>query len=143
MAVMAITSPFATGCGSLEEYPDPTTVFQVTFNAPPGPGISILQANGRAFADNSVCYLRLQASPTAFASLTAKGFTPITRSQYHAKIQGGGIFGPHPSWWNPLKDAPAVFLYSGSFHPGFTQGQALVAYDPTLQIANFYWDGMD
>jgi len=143
MAAMAVAVSVDTGCGSLEDYPDPTSVFQATFNALPGPGISILEANGRAFADNSTCYLRLQASPAAFSALTATRFTPITGKEYQVKIQNGSIFGPLPSWWNPLKDTPTVFLYSTSFHPGFTRGQAIVAYDPTLQIMNFYWDGMD
>jgi hypothetical protein len=127
----------------IEEYPDPQSVYQATFDAPPGPGVSILQAYGRAFRDSSTCYLRLKATPTAFGALTAIGFTPITADDYRTKIQGGSIRGPLLSWWNPLTDSPTVFLYSGTFHPGFTSGQAIVAYEPTVQIVNFYWDGLD
>lgn len=30
----------------------------------------------------------------------------------------------------PLKDAPTTFLHSGSFHPTFSEGQTIAAYDP-------------
>ena len=39
--------------------------------------------------------------------------------------------------------ATTIFLHSGSFHPGFSQGQAIIAYVPAVQVANFYWDGID
>lgn len=140
---MVLITAMTGGCGSVEEYGDPGTVFAVTFGGPPGPGVSILQANGRAFGDNSACYLRFKASPGAFSALSAKGFTPITMKDYREKTAGASISGPTPSWWNPTRDAPTVFLYSGSFHPGFSRGQAIIAYDPVVQVANFYWDGID
>ena len=90
-----------------------------------------------------MCYLRLKATPTAFASLTTNGFMPMTLREYKARTLGGAISGPTPPWWNPLKDAPTIFLSSGSFHPTFSRGQAIVAYDPVSQIVNFYWDGID
>ena len=143
MSAMAVAFSLVAGCGSLEDYPDPASVFQATFNGPPWTGISILNANGRAYGDSSTCYLRLQASPAVFTTWTVTRFTPITGKEYQVKTQNGSIFGPLPSWWNPLKDTPTVFLYSTSFHPGFTRGQAIVTYNPTLQIMNLYWDGMD
>ena len=141
-ALAAVMAP-GCGCGSAEEYPDPGSVFQATFNAPPGPGVSIHQAHGRAFGDNATCYLRLKASPPAFTSLTAAGFTPISPGDFKVRTQGGAISGPTPPWWDPMQDTPTVFLHSGRFHPGFSRGQAIVAYDPTSQIVNIYWDGMD
>jgi hypothetical protein len=135
MAVIAIVLSVPTGCG--EEYGDPESVFEVTFGAPPGPRVSILQAYGRVY-DDSTCYLRFEASPAAFSSLTA-GFTPITREEYRDE----GLSGPIPSWWKPLKDAPTIFLNSESFHPRFSLGKAIVAYNPELQIANFYWNGSE
>jgi hypothetical protein len=143
IAVAAVMLPPVCGCSSLEEYPDPGSVFQATFNVPPGPGVTILQAYGRAFGDNASCYLRLKATPAAFMALTSVGFTPITRREYRERIQGGGIVGPLPKWWNPLADNPSVFLSSGSFHPGYREGQSVVAYNPETQITTFYWDGND
>ncbi|AGA28523.1 hypothetical protein Sinac_4326 [Singulisphaera acidiphila DSM 18658] len=100
--MVAIVAPLAEGCGNLEDYPDPESVFEATLGVPPGPSISILQAYGRAFRDNSACYLRFKASSAAFSSLTATGFTPISKEEYKTKIQSGSISGPTPSWWNPL-----------------------------------------
>jgi hypothetical protein len=131
------------GCSSLEEYPDPGSVFEATFGARPGPGVAILQAYGRAFGDNAAAYLRLKASPAAFAALTARGFMPIPAAEYQTEIQGGSLAGPIPTWWAPLKDSPTIFLFATRFHPGYSQGQAIVAYDATNQIAKFYWDGSD
>ena len=130
------------GCGS-DEYGSPGDVFEATFSAPPGPGVSILQANGQAWGDNSTCYLRLKASPAAFSALTAVGFMPLTSDEYEMRTQSGSLVGPLPKWWNPLGDAPTVFLSSGSFHPNYREGQAFVTYNPKLQIANFYWNGND
>ena len=130
------------GCGG-DEYRTPDAVFEATFNSTPGPSVSILEANGRAWGDNSTCYLRFKASPAAFSALTAVGFTPITGMEYRERIQSGRIVGPLPQWWNPLGDTPTVFFCSGSFHSNYREGQAIVAYDPKLEIANFYWDGND
>ncbi|WP_406700685.1 hypothetical protein V5E97_17990 [Singulisphaera sp. Ch08] len=138
MVVVAIVPLLSEGCGNLEEFPNPESIFESTFNAPPGPSISLLQAYGRGFRDNGACYLRFKASSATFASLTAKGFTPISQADFKAKIRSGSISGPTPSWWNPLKDAPSIFLDSGSFHPTFSSGQAIAAYDPKSQIVNFY-----
>ncbi|SIO00737.1 hypothetical protein SAMN05444166_2010 [Singulisphaera sp. GP187] len=80
---------------------------------------------------------------TGEPSETATGFTPISEEEYKAKIQSGSISGPTPSWWNPLKDAPKIFRHSRSFHPTFSHREAIAAYDPKIQIVNFYWDGID
>jgi len=132
----------AEGCGYLEEYPDPESVFEATFNTPPGPNISSLQAYGRGFRDNSYCYLRFKISSADFSSLTANGFTPISKKEYQDETKGS-ITGPIPTWWNPIQDSPTVFLHSTSFHPTFSQGRAIVAYSPKTRIVNFYWDGID
>jgi hypothetical protein len=91
MAVAVVQCPLLCGCDSLEEYPDPGSVFEATFGARPGPGVAILQAEGRAFGDNTSAYLRLKASPAAFAALTATGFMPITAEDFKIKTQGGSI----------------------------------------------------
>jgi hypothetical protein len=140
---LAIASPLLLGCGNLEGYPDAASVFEATFHAPPGPGVSILQANGTAFRDSSHAYLRLKATPTSFDSLTSNGFERITKAEYESRAGGGAIFGPSPSWWAPLDDGPTLFLYSANFHPNLSRGRAIVAYNPDSQITNIYWDEVD
>jgi hypothetical protein len=122
---------------------EPVSELRYRPKAEPWTGISILNAHGRAYGDSSTCYLRLQVSPAAFSNWTVTGFTPTTRKEYKIKTQSGSISGPLPSWWNPLKDTPTVFLYSTSFHPEFTRGQAIVSYNPTLQIMNLYLDSIE
>jgi hypothetical protein len=82
MAPPAVMCPVLCGCDSLEEYPDNGSVFEATVGARPGPGVTILQAYGRAFGDNATGYLWLKASPGAFAALTGRGFMPITAGDY-------------------------------------------------------------
>jgi hypothetical protein len=66
----------------------------------------------------------------------------LTLAEFESRIAGAHISGPTPDWWTPLEDSPTVFQ-SGAFHPGFSSGQALVSYDPSSQVANAYWDGVD
>ena len=131
------------GCGDPEEYASPAEVFEATFGVKPPPAILGLQAYGRAFGDNSTCYLRFRTSRAQLNGLIGPTFVPITAAQFASDISGAGIAGPIPPWWKPMAGAPTVFLRSGGFHPGFTQGQALVSYDPASQVAHVYWDGLD
>jgi hypothetical protein len=110
MAIAAVLYPLLSGCGSLEEFPDTGSVFEATFGTRPGPGVTILQAYGQAFGDNTTAYLRLKASPAAFAALRAIRFMPITAGNFKAKTQGASNSGPTPTWWSPLKDSPTIFL---------------------------------
>jgi hypothetical protein len=126
------------GCGT-DEYQDPRSVFQATFQTTGGPGITILQANGRAWGDNSDCYLRFKASASNLSALMGTGFRTITAREYF----DSGTVGPVPAWWNPSADQPTVFYHSGAFHPSYREGQAITAYNPQTQIVNFYWDGND
>ena len=142
-AVIVWLALVPSGCSSLEEYGSPVEVFEVTFGVKPAPPIRGLQAYGRTFADNSTCYLKFQAPLPQLNGLLGPTFTKLTPSEFRSRISGAGICGPTPAWWTPLAGSPTGFLESRAFHPGFTQGQALVSYDPTSQVAHVYWDGMD
>jgi hypothetical protein len=142
-AAIVLIALVSSGCGSLEEYGSPVEVFEATFGVKPPPSIKGLQAYGRAFADNSTCYLRFQVPRPQLNGLLGPTFMALTHGEFESRIAGAGIFGPTPAWWLPLAGTPTIFLTSGALHPGFTQGQALVSYDPTSQVVHVYWDGMD
>lgn len=131
------------GCGDLEEYGTYADVFQATFGTRPPPAIRGLRAYGRAFGDNSTCYLRFMTPRAQLDGLIGPGFAPITADEFESSISGAGIAGPTPPWWKPLAGTPTVFLRSGGFHPGFSRGRALVSYDPASGVAHVYWDGLD
>lgn len=122
------------GCGDLEEYGSPGDVFEATFGVKPGPSIQ---------GDNSTCHLRFRSPLPQLNGLLGASFTKLTADEFASKTSGAGISGPTPAWWTPLAGSPTVFLESGAFHPGFTQGRAFVSYDPSSQVAHLYWDGVD
>lgn len=131
------------GCGDPEEHASLAYVFEATFGVKPSSAIQGLQAHGRAFGDNSACYLRFRVSRAQLNGLLGPSFVPITAAQFESNISGAGIAGPTPPLWTPLAGTPTVFLLSSGFHPGFSQSQALVSYDPASQVAHVYWDGLD
>ena len=142
-AAIAGLALLLSGCGDLEEYGSPGDVFEATFGVKPGPSIQGLQAEGRAFRDSSTCYLRFRSPLPQLNGLLGASFTKLTADEFASKTPGAGISGPTPAWWTPLAGSPTVFLESGAFHPGFTQGRAFVSYDPSSQVAHLYWDGID
>ncbi len=141
-AVLVCCVLFPIGCG-MDEYSSATDVYKATFGDKPGLPVRGLQAYGQAFADSSTCYLRFQAPQTQLEAMLGDKFIPMTDSEFESRISGASIAGPTPVWWKPFTGSPTVFLRSGIFHPGFTQGQALVSYDPKTQIVHIYWDGLD
>jgi hypothetical protein len=142
-AAILLIALLTSGCGRLEEYGSPAEVFEVTFGVKPAPSILGFQAYGRAFADNSACYLRFQVPRAQLNGRLGATFKTLTLGEFESRIAGAQISGPTPAWWLPLAGTPTVFLTSAAFHPGFTQGQALVSYDPSSQVVHCYWDGMD
>ncbi len=140
---LALATCFLVSCVDMEAYPTAGSVYRATFGAQPGPGVKLLQAGGRAFRDNSACYLRFQISPENLTTLLGPDFLPMTRDEYTSQTRTAANADPIAPWWDPLRDRPTHFQRSGQFHPTFVLGHATLAYDPDNQIANLFWEGSD
>ena len=130
------------GCGDLEAFPGPEYAFEATFGTFPGPTITTLVGEGRAFRDSGHVYLKFQVPQATFRTMIGGGFTPLSADAFARKTTGGAISGPSPPWWTPLPGS-TVLLESTSFHPTFSGGEAFAAYDPATSTACLYWSGID
>ena len=104
---IAIVAVVAAGCGALEEYPDEDTVsgdlWCATWSGRDDPrGVwKVVQGEFELLPSY------LGVAGCVFGADTT-GFRAIARKQYVESTLGGAIFGPIPTWWNPLGDAPTV-----------------------------------
>ena len=129
------------GCGAFDDVPTSAQVFESTFGAPPGPSIGDLQAFGRTYGNNVLCYLKFRTSREPLDRLLGSTFKELTDREFRAKASGAGVVGPIPTWWQPMAGSPTDFLESHVFHPGCKAGHALVSYDSRSQVVHMYWDG--
>lgn len=128
---------------SIERFASPQECYRVTFGMEPGPAVSDLQGQGRAYRDSGHCYLRFRVPKPVLTSLLDGEFRTIDRDEFITWTEGAALFGPTPVWWSPLADSPSVFMRSETFHPSFSQGEAFLSYDDDAQIVHLYWAGLD
>src|SRR5215813_2068655 len=107
----------AVGCGKLEEYPNPKSVYNATFGMAPSAQVANLQAYGTSFRDSGHCYLRFNAPYSFLQTLVGTRFTEVSAASFVESTSNAGITGPTPSWWTPPTNSTSKFFSSTNFHP--------------------------
>lgn len=121
---------------------NPVSAFEITFGHKPSANITILQGTTYAFRDSGYVYLKFTCTKSELVALLGTDFTSITSTEFAEQTTSGSISDPIPAWWTPLPQA-TEFWQSDTFHPTFSKGVGLAAFDPTTMVAYVYWDGWD
>ena len=129
------------GCGDLSRSDDPAFNFETTFGHKPGSGITGLLGEGYGFRNSGHVYLRFQCTQADFVALLGTSFAATTQTDFAERSASGSTIGPVPTWWKPLPGA-TEFWRSDTFHPTFSRGGALAAFDAATSTAYVYWDGL-
>lgn len=138
-----IASLLVVGCGvDVSTSHEPVFTFETTFGHKPSTGITALQGEAHSFRDSGHAYLRFNCTKADLVALLGTNFMSTTSAVFAEQTVSGSIVGPVPTWWTPLPSS-TDFWQSGTFHPTFSQGKALAAFDSTTSIAHVYWDGSD
>jgi hypothetical protein len=99
-----------------------------------------LTGGGEGFGDWQICCLRFNATFTTVQLLIGPTFSEIDSATFVSSASSAGRV---PAWWPPPVTPTTKFYSSSDFHPGFSNGKALLAYDTATRTASIYWDGWD